>query len=139
MQKLSGGLRIRIRGGGGGDLVIDRPATLIVATTAACWSSLNVTQIDARHGRNLSDQVAHSYELPFEYRPIPDRHPGISLHNLPHAGARSVWLGVNQRNERANRFYEKQGFAIVGTKRFLVGSRWFEDFVRELVLPAGTA
>ena len=47
-------------------------------------------------------------------------------------GARSVWLGVNQRNERANRFYEKQGFRIVGTKRFLVGERLFEDFVREL-------
>jgi ribosomal protein S18 acetylase RimI-like enzyme len=46
-------------------------------------------------------------------------------------GARSVWLGVNQRNERANRFYEKQGFRVVGTKHFRVGERLFEDFVRE--------
>jgi tRNA (guanine37-N1)-methyltransferase len=51
-------------------------------------------------------------------------------------GARSVWLGVNQRNERANRFYEKQGFRIVGIKHFQVGSVLHEDFVRELVLPA---
>lgn len=51
-------------------------------------------------------------------------------------GARSVWLGVNQRNERANRFYEKRGFRVVGTKRFLVGTRLFEDHVRECVLPA---
>ncbi len=50
-------------------------------------------------------------------------------------GARSVWLGVNQRNARANRFYEKQGFRIVGTKPFLVGSQPYIDFVRELVLP----
>jgi ribosomal protein S18 acetylase RimI-like enzyme len=47
------------------------------------------------------------------------------------SGARSVWLGVNQRNERANRFYEKQGFRVVGTKHFLVGTRLFEDYVRE--------
>ena len=53
-------------------------------------------------------------------------------------GARSVWLGVNQRNERANRFYEKQGFRIVGTKHFHVGTRLFEDFVRELSLAAGS-
>lgn len=44
-------------------------------------------------------------------------------------GARSVWLGVNQENVRANRFYEKAGFAQVGTKRFLVGGRYEDDFV----------
>jgi ribosomal protein S18 acetylase RimI-like enzyme len=52
-------------------------------------------------------------------------------------GARSVWLGVNQQNARANRFYEKQGFAQVGTKRFLVGERYEHDFVRALELSAG--
>ncbi len=50
-------------------------------------------------------------------------------------GARSLWLGVNQQNERANRFYAKQGFAQVGNKKFLVGERWEDDFVRELPLP----
>ena len=49
-------------------------------------------------------------------------------------GARSVWLGVNQQNARANRFYEKQGFVQVGTKRFLVGERYEDDFVRALEL-----
>lgn len=58
-----------------------------------------------------------------------------SLRAAALTGARSVWLGVNQRNDRANRFYEKQGFRIVGTKHFLVGAHHFEDFVRELVLP----
>lgn len=62
-----------------------------------------------------------------------------SLRAAAETGARSVWLGVNQRNERANRFYEKQGFRVVGTKRFLVGERLFEDFVRELVLPSDAA
>jgi GNAT superfamily N-acetyltransferase len=49
-------------------------------------------------------------------------------------GVAGVWLGVNQENARANRFYEKQGFALVGTKRFLVGQRYEDDFVRELAL-----
>ena len=49
-------------------------------------------------------------------------------------GAASVWLGVNIHNERANRFYEKNGFERVGTKRFLVGGNWEDDFVRELSL-----
>ncbi|MBN9605262.1 MAG: GNAT family N-acetyltransferase [Actinomycetales bacterium] len=50
------------------------------------------------------------------------------------AGAAGVWLGVNQENARANRFYEKQGFALVGEKHFLVGDELHDDFVRELVL-----
>lgn len=50
------------------------------------------------------------------------------------SGAASVWLGVNQFNERANGFYEKQGFRVVGTKHFLVGADLHDDFVRELVL-----
>ena len=52
-------------------------------------------------------------------------------------GAASVWLGVNQENGRANRFYEKSGFVLVGTKRFQVGDRYEDDFVRERVLDAG--
>lgn len=46
-------------------------------------------------------------------------------------GAEGIWLGVNQENARANRFYEKQGFVLVGTKKFLVGERYEDDFVRE--------
>ena len=46
-------------------------------------------------------------------------------------GAAGVWLGVNQQNVRAQRFYGKQGFAKVGTKRFRVGDRMHDDFVFE--------
>ena len=49
-------------------------------------------------------------------------------------GAQSVWLGVNQHNERANRFYERQGFVIVGERSFLVGESLEDDFVREKAL-----
>ena len=58
-----------------------------------------------------------------------------SIQSAIDRGAAGIWLGVNQQNARANRFYEKQGFALVGTKKFLVGDRWEDDFVREKPLP----
>jgi ribosomal protein S18 acetylase RimI-like enzyme len=47
---------------------------------------------------------------------------------------RSVWLGVNQENQRAQRFYVKSGFQVNGTRTFQVGTRREDDFVmvREL-------
>ena len=53
-----------------------------------------------------------------------------SVDEARNRGTVSVWLGVNQHNARANRFYEKHGFLLVGTKRFLVGERYEDDFVR---------
>jgi diamine N-acetyltransferase len=47
------------------------------------------------------------------------------------SGAGSVWLGVNQQNVRANRFYEKQGFVLRGTRFFQVGDCTEADYVRE--------
>jgi diamine N-acetyltransferase len=49
-------------------------------------------------------------------------------------GAAGMWLGTNQANVRAQRFYEKSGFERIGTKRFHVGDRWEDDFVYELRL-----
>lgn len=46
-------------------------------------------------------------------------------------GALGMWLGVNNENARANRFYEKSGFAEVGTKRFFLGDHYEDDLVRE--------
>jgi GNAT superfamily N-acetyltransferase len=47
------------------------------------------------------------------------------------AGRTGMWLGVNQENARANRFYEKSGFVCVGTKTFQLGETYENDFVRE--------
>ena len=49
-------------------------------------------------------------------------------------GAAGIWLGVNEENERAQRFYRKSGFEKVGVKRFRVGNRWEDDFVLEQAL-----
>lgn len=70
---------------------------------------------------------------------LPDHHgAGTSRHLMQASideararGAVGVWLGVNQLNERAQKFYGKSGFARVGTKRFLVGDRYEDDFVYE--------
>ncbi len=72
----------------------------------------------------------------------PDAHGGgiaaelmrASLAAAAEQPARSVWLGVNQENARAQRFYGKHGFAVVGAKRFRVGDRDENDFVMELEL-----
>lgn len=49
-------------------------------------------------------------------------------------GARCVWLGVNQANRRAQRFYAKSGFRISGTRMFQLGADLEHDYVmvREL-------
>lgn len=73
---------------------------------------------------------------------LPEHHGGVVSSPLMAAtldAARAgdvaaVWLGVNEENERANRFYEKHGFAIVGRKKFLVGARYEDDHVRERLL-----
>ncbi|EHB50247.1 GCN5-related N-acetyltransferase [Mycolicibacterium rhodesiae JS60] len=45
------------------------------------------------------------------------------------AGACCLWLGVNQKNERAQRFYAKHGFTIAGTKTFPMGTHTEHDYV----------
>ena len=56
---------------------------------------------------------------------------GASLEVARERAAAAMWLGVNQQNARARAFYERSGFAVVGTKHFTVGSRIEDDFVLE--------
>jgi len=73
---------------------------------------------------------------------LPDAQGGIVARALLEAavevareiGAAGMWLGTNQHNARAQRFYEKSGFARIGTKRFWVGDHHEDDFVFELAL-----
>jgi ribosomal protein S18 acetylase RimI-like enzyme len=68
---------------------------------------------------------------------LPDGHgAGVSaalmtaaLQHATDLGAKCVWLGVNQQNERAQRFYTKHGFTINGTKMFRLGAGIENDFV----------
>lgn len=49
-------------------------------------------------------------------------------------GVTRVWLGVNQANRRAQRFYAKSGFTVSGTRTFQVGASRENDFVMTRVL-----
>ncbi|GAA1469268.1 GNAT family N-acetyltransferase [Microbacterium thalassium] len=51
------------------------------------------------------------------------------------AGTATVWLGTNRENHRARRFYEREGFALAGPRRFLVGDRWEDDVVYTRIIP----
>lgn len=46
-------------------------------------------------------------------------------------GVAGVWLGTNEANARALRFYEKSGFEIVGRRRFRLADTWEQDVVLE--------
>jgi diamine N-acetyltransferase len=54
-------------------------------------------------------------------------------------GARTLWLTVWERNERAKAFYRKQGFVDVGSVPFAIGTDVQTDRVYVLDLEAGGA
>jgi ribosomal protein S18 acetylase RimI-like enzyme len=53
----------------------------------------------------------------------------LGLDTAEQWGTRCVWLGVNQENQRAQRFYTKAGFKMNGTRTFQVGARREHDYV----------
>jgi len=59
---------------------------------------------------------------------------GIAVATAARWDVRCVWLGVNQNNGRAQRFYVKCGFKSNGTRTFQVGDSHEDDYVmvREL-------
>ncbi len=68
---------------------------------------------------------------------LPDHHgAGVAsalmtaaLQRAREFGANAVWLGVNQENVRAQRFYAKHGFTVSGTKTFHLGTGIENDYV----------
>ncbi|MEI6252277.1 MAG: N-acetyltransferase [Mycobacteriaceae bacterium] len=66
----------------------------------------------AHHGSGPSDQLMQS---------------GIAW--ATDSGAAAIWLGVNRKNQRAQRFYRRYGFRVTGTRRFRLGESYEDDFV----------
>ncbi len=77
---------------------------------------------------------------------LPDHHGAGASHALMDAAidvatdhhSEVLWLGVNNENVRAQRFYAKKGFARVGTKTFNLAGVIEHDYVlsRQLTEPA---
>ncbi|SOJ54594.1 putative N-acetyltransferase [Mycobacterium simulans] len=107
--------------------------------------------IIARHDRRIigyamliRDDSGHSAELSKLYV-VPDFHGTKTATKLMDAALAVgadwdldyVWLGVNQKNQRAQRFYTKSGFTINGTRTFQLGTHLEDDYVmRRALRPA---
>lgn len=78
--------------------------------------------VDARfHGRGLAARLLAAAEAAARRR-----------------GAGTLWLGVWERNPRAQAFYRKHGFAVVATQVFQLGSDAQRDLVMQKPLPEAT-
>ena len=87
-----------------------------------------------------TSELSKCYVLPGHHgRGVAGRLMQVSIDAAREHGAAGMWLGVNEENERAQRFYLKSGFSKVGVKRFRVGDRWEDDFVFEQALAPATA
>lgn len=61
------------------------------------------------------------------------------LEGAAEAGMHRIWLGVNQLNARARRFYERHGYGIEGERTFTVAGDVHDDFVMVRTLNFATA
>ncbi len=101
-------------------LVAGMPADPDVRSTLSLWPTVELSKCyvrPQRHGAGVADLLMDA-----------------SLEDARGRRALGCWLGVNQLNERAQRFYHRHGFRRVGTKHFRVGSRIEDDYVLERVL-----
>lgn len=96
-------------------LVFEQPRDADVAAVVTFSPAVELSKIYAHpdvHGSGVSHLLVQAAVAEAERR-----------------GVEGIWLGVNQENTRAQRFYEKSGFDRVGTKRFQVGAGLEHDFV----------
>ena len=100
--------------------VSGEPDDPVIAETVKARPTVEISKIYVRasaHGSGIAPQLM-----------------SVAVEEAKAEGAHSVWLGVNQQNQRANSFYERSGFLVVGERRFQVGDSLEKDFVREKVL-----
>jgi diamine N-acetyltransferase len=101
-------------------LVLGEPADADVAGSIRIRPTVELSKIYVRegsHGRGTAGELL-----------------ARSLDAAREREAAGMWLGTNQENERAQRFYVKHGFERVGVKRFRLGDRWEDDYVFERAL-----
>ena len=86
----------------------------------------------------LAIEVARFYvDAPWHGRGIADVLMKAVIAEAAERGARTIWLGVWERNVRAIRFYSRHGFHDIGTQPFLLGSDLQRD--RVMARDAGAA
>ena len=90
----------------------------------------NMPRLDAETGHGLVTDVALKRKVRNFVGLVKDQ-----AERVPEPGEKRCEIYVrekailNQQNERAQRFYAKNGFAVVGTKHMVVGTQTHDDFV----------
>lgn len=116
--------RIVLRAAEDGELVgyallhVGTPADPAVARAVELDAPVELSKmyvLPGRHGSGVADALMRA-----------------ALEHAAAAGGSGIWLGVNQHNARAQRFYARCGFERCGTKTFLVGAELHDDFVMRL-------
>ncbi|GHD52818.1 N-acetyltransferase [Mycetocola manganoxydans] len=98
-------------------LVLGEPSDTDVASALTIRPTIELSKVyvlAGSHGRGVSAPLI-----------------AATLDAAAETQAAGIWLGVNDQNARAVRFYEKSGFRIVGRKTFQLGSGLENDFVME--------
>lgn len=90
----------------------DEVAALLEHSPTAELSKLYL--LAGRHGSGLADKLMEA-----------------ALADARDRGAKSMWLGADPGNSRANSLCDRYGFERRGIKKFKVGSRWEDDVIRE--------
>ena len=82
-------------------------------------------------------ELARLYvDTAWQGRRVADALMGAAVEAAAAGGAEGLWLGVWEHNPRAIRFYWRQGFAVVGDHRFLLGDDPQRDLVMRRATPA---
>jgi diamine N-acetyltransferase len=125
-----------------GDYVRDPHRAVLVADDAGAFTGYAMLVFGEPHDPEVAAQLtAHPTAELSKLYVAPEHHGagtarslmGAALRVAVDRGAAGVWLGTNQENTRAQRFYAKCAFARVGTKRFALGARVEDDYIFEYV------
>lgn len=81
--------------------------------------------------------ISKMYVLPgFHGKQVSAALMSAALSHARDHGSALVWLGVNEQNLRAQKFYRKMGFDVVGRKTFTVNGTVCNDFILARTPPA---
>lgn len=100
--------------------------TLVLTDAAGRWmafAQLRAGKVSAGVPPEGSIELWRFYvDKPWQGQGVAQRLMSAAKHRARERGAASIWLGVWERNARAQAFYRKHGFTQVGSQVFVVGS-----------------
>ncbi|MGF0309941.1 N-acetyltransferase family protein [Rhodococcus sp. IEGM1428] len=116
-------------------LVDETPAGEVVGYAMLVSGAPADPDIRAALSHHPTLEVSKLYVRPAEHGGgVAARLISFALNHARESGCAGAWLGVNQLNVRAQKFYAKHGFEIVGTKTFVVGVQTHDDYVMQVPL-----